>query len=284
MRYWAATQRQVYIHEAYSVYADTTSATSDPITNYTRDGLHPTHLGAFSEGLLLAQEIATWAKLTNQPRGVGAVLIAHYDATSNVNGNILNGGNQSDYSAMQGSNALSGTGYAGNWANGITPSRLAGAGTVTGSLESTPLLVGGVDVGRTYQRQVLAFSATAGADTFQLRYNMGWDATYRNWATGNQVYLEFEIELATVANLVGVKALITEGWGSFLSVTGMDENARVEALPTNSQKFLVRTPVITLSTYTSGGLIADLQIKGNSGSALSGTIKVGRPRLVKLPS
>ena len=87
-----------------------------------------------------------------------------------------------------------------------------------------------------------------------------------------------------VANLVGIKVLITEGWGSFLSVTGMDENARTEMLPTNSQKWLVRSPTITLSTYTSGGLIADIQIKANGGVAMSGTLKFGRPRMVKVPS
>ena len=284
MRAWLVSKSRMYMHEAYNIYQDATSATSDPFTNYTRDGLHPTVLGGFVEGLLLNQEIANWFQLANSPRGVGTGLIDHFDATSNIDGNILNGGNQSDYSAMAGTNALSGTGYAGNWPNGITPSRLAGAGTITGALENATLLVGGVDVGRTYPRLSCTFSATAGADTFQLRYNMGWDATYRNWATGDQVYFEVEVECVTVAQLVSVKALITEGWGSFLSVTGMDENARTEAIPTNSQKWIVRSPVITLSTYTSGGLIADVQIKGTSGSALTGTLKFGRPRLVKLPT
>ena len=284
MRAWVANKPRMFIHEAWNIYQDATSATSDPFTNYTRDGLHPTVLGGFVEGLLLIQELANWFQLTNAPRGVGAGLISHYDATSNINGNILNGGNQSDYSAMAGSNALSGTGYAGNWANGITPSKLAGTGTITGAKESATLLVGGVDVGRTYPRQVCTFSAMAGDETFQLRYNMAFDSTYRNWATGDHVYFEVEVEAVTVANLVGIKVLITEGWGSFLSVTGMDENARTEMLPTNSQKWLVRSPTITLSTYTSGGLIADIQIKANGGVAMSGTLKFGRPRMVKVPS
>lgn len=283
MATWIPTRDAMFMHDITEFYIDSTSATSDPASTLTVDGLHPSATGGFLEGFSLANSCNSWFGLSNLKRIANTSLTSHFHATDNPWGNILNGGAGADYAAMQGSNALTGTGYAGNYSNGITPSRSQGAGTMTGAIENAPVLVNGVDTGRAYQRQVLTFAGTAASDIYQLRYNMGWDATFRNWATGDKVYFELEVELVGVSNLVTVKPIITEGWGSFLSVTGADEQARLtESIPAGSFKFIISTPIITLSTYAAGGLVADIQIKTSSAAALAGTIKIGKPILRKV--
>ncbi len=280
MRSLAVTRPGLNIIGVDSVYLNSTSTTGDPFTNFTTDGLHPSNLGAFAEGLVYAQILTDQAG--PHRRGL-AQAYPDYAQSGNAGGNILWAGTE-NYGAMAGSNALAGTGYSGNWADGIAPSRLGGTGTMAGTMEDTAITIGGVPTGNTYRRQVVTFTGASTTDSFQLRYNVAVGSAPPHWATGDVVFGECEVEFASLANCTAAQILITEGWGSFLSQRGTYDSTTTNAIPypTGSYSFTLRTPPLTVSTYTAGGMIFDMQFAGRSASAISGAVKIGRPRVINL--
>lgn len=262
-----------------ALYLNSTSTTGDPAANFTSDGLHPSNLGAFAEGTLYGAFLRQ--QLGDTRRGL-AQAYPDYAQTGNLGGNILWAGTE-NYGAMAGSNALAGTGYSGNWADGIAPSRLGGTGTMAGTMEDTAITINGIPTGNTYRRQVVAFTGASTTDSFQIRYNVAVGSP-AHWATGDIVFGEVEVEFSSVANCTAIQALLTEGWGSFASQRGTYDATTTNSIayPTGSYSFTLRTPPMTVSTYTAGGMIFDVQIAGRNASALSGTAKFGRPRVVNI--
>lgn len=279
-------RKGMYYHRTVPVYLNTASTTNDPASGTTSDGLHPVSTGAFVEGKLLWQEMTTWFQFTNTPKVEG--LADNYNETYNTAGNLLNGGAGASYGALPGSQALSGTGFTGNFATGLAAgggsiSRLTGsAGIMTGAMDTAAVqTIAGIDSGRTYRRQKLTFSSCDGTDSFQWAFVMANNATFRNLVAGDRFMVSVDVDCASnVANLVTIEALGLYT-PAVAGTTGMSASSRTDIIPAASQSWTVESPPITVPASQTGFLMA-VKIYGTGGAALAGDIYLSNPRVVKL--
>lgn len=219
---------------------DKASAGLSPISTYTRDGTHPTGLGAFHWGRALASVISVLFP-ARPTTSVSAFDI--YDATNNPAGNKTTRG------------ALLGTGGSATTSGGLTPTGAVATGWAVqrGTGTSAATLTASKENPRTDgpnsgERQILAVTSPGGGLTselyvMQLQANIGVTA-------GQQFYAECTYEiLGNPVGFVGAQLhLFTGGGGVGQYVDdGAPDTANVAAVPV-AHRGVLRTPILTVAT------------------------------------
>ncbi len=124
IRETAYSRQNILLCDTFFAFADPASSTSDPVTGYTSDGLHPTAIGARVVGNELYKVLNPIAPISSR---MVCGQADTFDSTNNPTGNMLVNG------MLQTVSATSGTGYAGNNPSNFAIQRIVGTATWTGS-------------------------------------------------------------------------------------------------------------------------------------------------------
>lgn len=243
-----------------SYYVDPTNASGNPLAANTRDGLHPTAIGAYLWG---ANVVApALAKFPN--RGISLVNSVADNIGTNANSrNVL------DVGLFQGTGGAVGTGGSGFLADGWTGSRSAGTPTQVFSKQTRSDGVGA------NQRTVI----TSNANGDQIGF--GCTLNQNRFITGKNYVFELECTVASAVNMVdlGIRAFFTSASApTSYSVGNFFQSIGLYPYPAAPGKLTLRSPTWTAhAAYTGCGIDIQPKFSGVGGVQLDiGRVSIKR--------
>lgn len=232
-----------------------------PLANYTYDGLHPQHLGAYYMGKALAGLITSIIPVA-PAQAVNSLDV--YDATDNPTGNLLPNG------IISGTGGSVGT-FSGQMATSFFTNSVNLYGSAVALSKST------MADGKAAQRIQWSGAYTGGTPAFQISSN----ATVGNISIGDTVELSCEIEVAAGA-ACNVSLTLYAGWsGGSASAKDLLPSANY-APPGEAWSGVLKTPPIPIANALTA-LSANVQFNGvgTSGTAAH-DVKIGPMRMNKV--
>ena len=261
IREYTYTRPNIILCDAFFAFADASNATSDPVTTYTSDGLHPNSIGARVVGNELYKVLNVLTPASNRSVNGQADV---FDATDNPTGNMMVNG------MLQILGASSGTGFAGNNPNNFTIQRLAGTSTWTGS---TNARTDGYP-GNWYRAAITG--GTLATEQFEFRQNLsGPTAGGTTYQIGDQLYAEVELNVTVSGTTPYINQLCLQtveydrDGNAVMSTASIYKNGTEKQLSSNFSG-VFRTPVFT--TTGSAGVGASQRVTVSLQVIFDGTI------------
>lgn len=264
----ARTDKRIIMSDPTPRFIDATDANGNPLTNYTYDGLHPATIGAYVIGKTHWESLQDLVPPYDRRFMNGADV---YDATANVNGNLLTNGLLNGTSGTKG---VTGS-ITGNVATGWDVSLFGGSGSPACACSKVSRTDGESGIW-----QQLALSGSNGAAGYYRFFQL----VNSNYSAGNLMELicEFEVD-SGFSNLTGIRLEIFDydaGTGGYFGTRDGVNTAGQPMYTADTIRGVLRTPVHTAIT-SSDYLAISVNAEFDSGT-LNSTIRIGRVALRKI--
>ncbi len=234
LRETVSAMEGVFIAYPNKYISDPSTSNGDPFTGYLIDGLHPNPLGAYFLGKAFFEAL----DLAAPPSSAAMIAVDDvYDATDNVTGNLLTG------ALMKGTAGTISSGASGTLATGWTFAQAAGstAGTLTAQARTD---------GKVGREQLIDFSGVSGA-ALEL-FTMSQLVAAGNYAAGDELVAELEIELTSSQNLCSIALQLYDLHGGIehTASAGGPVSINTAYLPFESHIMRIRTPILVPTAGT----------------------------------
>lgn len=210
LREYTRTNKWIVLVDPTPLWIDYADTNGDPLTDYTTDGLHPSHLGAFYLGKALSDAISDFVP---EQKSYVQSMLDIYDADNYPEGNLLTNGTL-NYGVMQGTSGTktsSGNFTAsGDVATGWTCSKSNSTSTMAATCSKEDPRTDGPKTGAR-QKCVIAVTAAGGANELVL---FTPTISSADIAEGDQIFAQAKVEVSGMTNVLSVELRLTDNRSS----------------------------------------------------------------------
>lgn len=245
IRNYCAMNRNIILADVFESLFDPTSATANALAGMIKssDNLHPSTMGAFYMGKCIADALDS--VLVKRPT-IRMSQPDIYNAANNPTGNLLYLGS-ANYGMMTGTGGTLSTDpgltHSGTEADGIQALRGSSTSTCTWTHGKEDPRTDAVNANGVRQTEQVAAGSGGSADEI---YSLRRDPALADIATGDLVFLEFNIEVLSSARMLAIEAYLLQQRPTN-SYTAIDLSVSTSAagfMPTVAWKGRIRTPPI----------------------------------------
>lgn len=280
IRKFCATNTNVVLCDWYADVANPSSSTSDPVSGFLYDNLHPSPTGAYWMAKKLVRVMTPYLPSIDTFDLLASGQYDLYDATNNPTGNLLvNPMLTGTAGTVSGTGASTASGVATSW----TVGRSVGSnGTCVGTLGTITN-----SVGSTIIQQIMTCSHSLGTSNEVWQFTQTVNAAGK-YASGDFVQGVVRVDLSSSSNVNFVKAFLHDNNGTANVQQGVAlQEASGFKIPAGlTETFYLKTPAeLQVAPYSGSGTQAitlRVQIGLDATVSASAVLGISRPSFRKI--